>query len=208
MPTNLMPATPVTESRDNPGGPTFVFKIGGKALKLDYPHAFALGDQLLHSGHLSSAKTIFEILGTVSNRGPRAKIMLAFCHARLNEFAACSATLAAAFEDDKESISENLHSALVFQKLGFRSDAIDTLGGLATRFAGLPTICLLLGDLLSLQGDSDKASECWKMAIKRDRLRGGVALAANRRLRSAGGERPVQGHERWPLDRFIPRSHP
>jgi len=177
-------------------GPIFVFKIGGKSLKLDYPHSFALGDQLLHSGHLSSAKTIFETLGRVSNRGPRAKIMLAFCHARSNEFAACSATLTTAFEGDKESISENLHSALVFQTLGFRSDAIDTLRGLASRLAGLPTICLLLGDFFALQGDPDKASDCWKMAIKRDAFRGGVALAANRRLRSARGERPVHGHGR------------
>src|SRR5690242_2080649 len=129
-----MPAIPVSESRDKHRGPTFMFKIGGKSLKLDYPHAFALGDQLLHSGHLSSAKLIFETLGSVSNRGPRAKIMLAVCHSRLNDFAACSTTLTAAFEGDQEAITENLHSALVFQKLGFRSDAIDTLGGLASRF--------------------------------------------------------------------------
>jgi hypothetical protein len=162
--------------------PTFSFTIGGKSLLLDYPHAFALGDQLLQSGHVTTAKAIFETLVKTPHRGPRAKIMLALCQARLKEFAACSTTLTAAFEDDKQSISENLHSALVFQKLGFRSDAIDTLSRLVTRFAGLPTVCLLLGDLFALQGDGNKASACWTMALKRDHLQGGIALAARRRL--------------------------
>ena len=177
--------------QNNHKHPTFSFTIGGKSLMLDYPHAFALGDQLLQSGHVTTARAIFESLGKTPNRGPRAQIMLALCQARLNEFAACSTTLAAAFDHDKDSISDNLHSALVFQKLGFRSDAIDTLGQLVTRFAGLPTVCLLLGDLFAVQGDRDKASDCWTMALKRDRLRGGVALAASRRLKSIRGQQSV-----------------
>src|SRR5262249_32387466 len=112
-----------------------------------------------------------------------------------NDFAACSTTLAAAFEDDKESISENLHSALVFQRLGFRSDAIDTLGQLVARFAGLPTVCLLLGDLFAVQGDRSKAGDCWTMSLKRDRLQGGVALAARRRLKSTQSQQTVLGSE-------------
>jgi len=162
--------------------PTFSFTIGGKPLVLDYPHAFAFGDQLLQSGHVKTARAIFESLVKTPHRGPRAQVMLALCQARLNEFAACSATLAAAFEDT-QTISENLHSALVFQKLGFRSDAIDTLGQLVTQFADLPTVCLLLGDLFAVQGDRDKASDCWNMALKRDRLQGGITLAARRRLK-------------------------
>src|SRR6516225_3269755 len=132
------------KSQNNHKHPTFSFTIGGKSLALDYPRAFALGDQLLQSGHVKTARAIFESIGKTPHRGPRAQIMLALCQARLNEFAACFTTLAAAFEDDKQSISENLHSALVFQKLGFRSDAIDTLGKLVTQFAGLPTVCLVL----------------------------------------------------------------
>jgi len=181
------------QSQNGQKHPTFSFTIGGKSLALDYPRAFALGDQLLQSGHVTTARAIFESLGKTPNRGPRAQIMLALCQARLNEFANCSTTLAAAFEDDKDSISENLHSALVFQKLGFRSDAIDTLGQLVTRFAGLPTVCLLLGDLFAVQGDRNKASDCWTMALKRDRLQGGVAIAARRRLKSTQTERTVVG---------------
>ena len=179
------------KSQNNQKHSTFSFTINGKSLVLDYAHAFALGDQLLQSGHVTTARAIFESLGKTPNRGPRAQIMLALCQARLKEFAACSTTLAAAFEDDKDSISENLHSALVFQKLGFRSDAIDTLGKLVNRFAGLPTVCLLLGDLFAVQGDWDKASDCWKMALKRDYLRGGVALAASRRLKSTQAQQPA-----------------
>jgi len=183
------------KSQNNHKHPTFSFTIGGKSLALDYPRAFALGDQLLQSGHVKTARAIFESIGKTPHRGPRAQIMLALCQARLNEFAACFTTLAAAFEDDKQSISENLHSALVFQKLGFRSDAIDTLGKLVTQFAGLPTVCLLLGDLFAVQGDHGKASDCWTMALKRDRLQGGVALAARRRLKSTQTVGPVLASE-------------
>jgi len=171
-------------SRSNPTG-SYSFDVGGRKVALDFPHAFALGDVLLERGELEAAKSVFELLAAVGDRGPRAKIMLARCQSSLGNFTDCSATLEAAFGDDKETIAEPLHSALVYQKLGFRNDAIRTFGDLARRFESLPTICLLLGDLFAKQGDRAKAVACWKMADKRDRLRGGVALAAGRRLKAA-----------------------
>ncbi len=176
----------MTESHSNSIPATYTFDVSGKKLKLDFSHAFALGDVLLAGNHLTAAKSVFESLAKVNDRGPRARIMLARCQAGLNNFTACSATLEAAFDGEKEPIAEDLHSALVFLKLGFRDDAIRALGKLAMRFESLPTICLLLGDLFVKQGDTEKATTCWKMALKRDRLRGGVALAARRRLKASG----------------------
>jgi hypothetical protein len=63
--------------------PTFSFTIGGKPLVLDYPHAFAFGDQLLQSGHVKTARAIFESLVKTPHRGPRAQVMLALCQAPL-----------------------------------------------------------------------------------------------------------------------------
>ena len=175
----------MTESHSKLIPATYTFEVNGRKLTLDFPHAFALGDVLLAGNHLAAAKSVFESLAKVADRGPRARIMLARCQAGLNNFTACSATLEAAFDGEKEPIAEDLHSALVFLKLGFRDDAIRALGKIAMRFKSLPTICLLLGDLFVKQGDNEKAIACWKMAFKRDRLRGGVALAAGRRLKSS-----------------------
>ena len=82
------------KSQNNHKHPTFSFTIGGKSLALDYPRAFALGDQLLQSGHVKTARAIFESIGKTPHRGPRAQIMLALCQARLNEFAMLSRPLA------------------------------------------------------------------------------------------------------------------
>lgn len=50
---------------------TYSFEFGKKHLTLDFPHAFALGDALFEAGRLEPARSVFEILAKVSNRGPR-----------------------------------------------------------------------------------------------------------------------------------------
>ena len=175
----------MSEPQPNLTSAKYKFDVSGKSLTLDFPHAFALGDMLLQAGQLEAARSVFEALSAVNDRGPRARIMLARCQAGLSNFTGCSATLQAAFEGEKEPIAENLHSAFVFIALGLRDDAIQGLGTLAMRFENYPTICLLLGDLFAKQGDRKKARDCWNLAIRRDQLRGGVALSASRRLKAS-----------------------
>jgi lipopolysaccharide biosynthesis regulator YciM len=142
-----------------------------------------LGDSFVQSGHFREAKSIFERLAPVADRGPRARIMLARCQSAMGEYDACSKTLDSAFGRE-ESIASDLHSALVFLTLGFRDDAIKALLELAKRNTSLPTVCLVLGDAFAKQGDVKRAKACWQMAISRDRLKGGVTIAAGRRLKA------------------------
>ena len=171
-------------SSANPRETLYTFKLGGRKLSLSYARAFALGDSLFGFARLKEAAVVFKALSRRSDRGPRAKIMLAQCEAGLKHFEACSEILEAAFEGESKPIAEELHSAFVFQKLGFRDDAIRALGNLSVKFEGLPTLCLVLGDLFAEKGNHKKATTCWRLAIKRDLLRGGVAMSARRRLKA------------------------
>ena len=138
---------------------------------------------LAQRGQFRQAKSVFDRIVTETGRGPRARIMLARCQSAMGEYDACSKTLESAFGDE-ESIASDLHSALVYLTLGFREDAIQGLLELAKRNTSLPTVCLVLGDAFAKQGDLKRAKACWKMAIARDKLKGGVAIAANRRLKA------------------------
>jgi hypothetical protein len=165
----------------------YTFEIGGKTLSLDFPHAFALGDALFEAGKLEAAKRVFGTLVEVTDRGPRVKIMLAQCEAGLKQFDACAEILATAFNGEDMPIAEELHTAFVFHKLGLRDDAIHALSKLAVKFESIPTLCLVLGDLFAEAGNIEKAKACWNLAIKRDLLRGGVAMSARRRLKTRDG---------------------
>ena len=163
---------------------TYSFEIGEKKFTLDFPHAFALGDALYEAGRLEAARLVFETLTKATDRGPRAKIRLAQCEAALKHFVACSEILEAAFIGEDKPIVEDLQTAFVFHKLGFRDDAIRALTKLAIKFESIPTLCLVLGDLFAEEGNHKKARTCWNLAIKRDLLQGGVALSARRRLKA------------------------
>ncbi|HSS97729.1 MAG TPA: hypothetical protein VLK33_11900 [Terriglobales bacterium] len=165
---------------------TYTITVNDKKLKLDFAQAFALADALLEADQPQQAKSIFAALAKVKDRGPRAKLMLAQCEATLRHFQACSEILDATFSDEDgppEPIAQELQNAFVFNKLGFRDDAIRSMHKLASKFENLPTLCLMLGDMFKEQRKFDKAKACWKLAKKRDLLKGGVAIAADRRLK-------------------------
>lgn len=162
---------------------TYTITVNDKRLKLDFAHAFALADALLEGDQLHAAKSIFAVLAKVKGRGPRAKLMLAQCEAALRHFQACSEILDTTFADEDKPIAQELQNAFVFHKLGFRDDAIRSLHKLASKYDSLPTLCLILGDMFKEQHKYEKAKACWKLAMKRDLLKGGVAIAAERRLK-------------------------
>ncbi|HTQ40399.1 MAG TPA: hypothetical protein VMJ32_15345 [Pirellulales bacterium] len=186
----------MSDLQPNQSTQCYTFEVRDKKLTLDFPRAFALGDALFEAGRLHEARHIFETLAKTTDRGPRAKIMLAQCEASLEHFAACSEILEAAFSGESKPVAEELHTAFVFHKVGFRDDAIRATSKLAIKFEGVPTLCLVLGDLFAENGNLEKAKKCWKLAVKRDLLRGGVAISANRRLKAKGTAKDSFGKNR------------
>lgn len=66
--------------------------------------------------------------------------------------------------------------------MGFKDDAMEELVQLVNNHKEYPTLCLWLGDMLQASDRLEKAKQCFKLAIKRDRPGGAVALAAHQQL--------------------------
>jgi hypothetical protein len=157
--------------------------MGGQTHRLGYEKAFALGFELLEKGKLADAAALFERLEEFADRGPRAFIMQAFCEAAALHFDQCSQPLARAFRGDRQAIAGALQSAFVSYHVGIRKDALNSLTELVNTHHELPTLCLLLGDMLETANDLPMARKCWSLAIHRDRPGGAVAAVAMRHLR-------------------------
>jgi hypothetical protein len=168
--------------------------INGEPHRLSYERAFALGCTLLNKGQTEHASKVFERLEAFTDRGPRAFIMRAFCEASAGHFDRCSAALCQAFPGDSLEVAETLHSVFVFYHVASRKEAIRDLIELVNRHRELPTLCLLLGDMLAAAENALLARKCWKQAVRRDRAEGAVAAVAKKRLTQAdmtgGAESP------------------
>lgn len=167
--------------------------IDGKTYRLPYQKAFSLGCKLLKKGQAAEAAKLFERLEEFADRGPRAFIMQAFCEAAALHFEDCSRPLAEVFEGEQQQIAGALHNAFVSYHVGIRQDGLRAMIELVNKYQELPTLCLLLGDMLESAGRLPLARKCWSLAVHRDRPGGAVAAVAMRRLRtlsedsSAGG---------------------
>jgi hypothetical protein len=53
---------------------------------------------------------------------------------------------------------------------------------LINKLKEIPTLCLWLGYILEAKQELKKAAQCWRLAIRRDRPGGAVALAAQQPL--------------------------
>jgi lipopolysaccharide biosynthesis regulator YciM len=159
-----------------------IARAGSKQTELTYENAFSLGHSMLDSGQYEQAQGIFTVLARVRGHGPRAKLMLSKCKAVSFNFEACDEILHTIFEGEDEPIAEELQAAFKANTLGTRENAILELVNIVNKRPDLPTVCLFLGDLFREVGKLNKTVECWKLAIKRDRQGGGVALAARKEL--------------------------
>jgi len=172
-------------SSENPRGkettPRFKLKFDGQTRELTYQDAFIHAYDLAREGILERAERIFDALCAVSDRGPRAWIMLARCHAQRLDFQGSKTTLDEAFSTDP-ALAAGLHDAFVLERFGMRKDAAQELAPIANEHRELPTVCLLLGDLLAEDRKLDKAQQCWKLAVKRDRADSAVGRLARRAL--------------------------
>lgn len=163
--------------------PKFIFRIDEKTYEWTYQQSFAHGHAMVKEKRYESADMIFQKLAEVPDRGPRAHIMLAICKAGLSDYKASRAVLDSSFQNEKAILAAALQGAIVDARMGFKDDAMQELVQLVNEHKELPTLCLWLGDMLEANQRIEKAKQCWKLAIKRDRPGGAVALAAQQQLR-------------------------
>jgi hypothetical protein len=162
--------------------------VGEKTYRLAYERAFALGCSLVEKGQAAEAAKLFERLEEFTDRGPRAFIMQAFCEAAALHFEECSKPLAKVFTGDSQAVAGALHTAFISYHVGIRQDALNAMIELVNEHRELPTLCLLLGDMLETAGRSPMARKCWSLAVHRDRPGGAVAAVAMQHLRRSADD--------------------
>lgn len=177
---------------DQPAPVEIEITLGGKKHQLSYERAFALAYSLLRKGNAAEAAKVFERLEEFVDRGPRAFIMQAFCEAAAMHFDRCSQPLSAAFAGDQAAFASELHNAFVSYHVGIRNDGIKAMADLVNRHQELPTLSLLLGDMLEAAGDRGMAEKCWTLAAHRDRRGGAVGALAMHRLRRQKEGNPLE----------------
>ncbi len=154
----------------------------GRELTMSYQQMFDAGYRLLLRGNYPESQRVFELLAQVPDRGPRAHILLAFCQAQLRDYTACSQTLNQAFEGDRSNLESKLHGAFVFWACGLFVDARVEMEAVIGEAHFLPTLSLLLGDLLARSGNRIQPPRLWRLAVQNDRPDGAVGLIARREL--------------------------
>lgn len=143
-----------------------------------------LGDKLRRLSY-ERASNVFAQLGSISDRGPQALIMQAFCEAAALHFDECSKPLVTSFESNRRALASELHNAFISYYVGIRQEAIDAMVKLVNEHRDLPTLPLLLGDMLQAIGQLAKSRKCWVLAVQRDFPQGAVALVAGLRLKKS-----------------------
>jgi hypothetical protein len=177
------------DTPQNPPEPAKIsLRVDGQEREFTYEQAYVIGCSLLEKGKPAEAAQIFGRLEEFPDRGPRAFIMGAFCSAATHEYATCSSQLTQAFEGDDLTLASALHDAFISINVGIRKEGIESLAKLVDEHKNLPTLSLLLGDLLAKSENLPLAKRCWSLAVKRDRPGGAVALAAARQLKKFGEE--------------------
>jgi hypothetical protein len=171
-----------SDSQVPPSPAKVTIRRKGRTDEMTYQQAFVLGHALLTNREYAPAAVVFQKLIQFSDRGPRAHIMLAIGKAGLSQYAAAFAMLKGA-PSLSASVAAAVYDVIVQSRMGFKNDALHDLANIVNEHKELPTLCLWLGDLLEANHHLDKAVQCWRLALKRDRAGGAVALAANRQLR-------------------------
>ena len=172
------PGVKVTKGK----GEKLVVEHGKRKASLTYQEVFALGHSLFQAGKYGLARDVFGGLAKIGGRGPRAKIMLARCKAEIESFDTCNEILQGIFDGEDSAVAEELQGAFVFHTMGMQDEAIRAMVKVIKEYPDFPTAFLYLGDLYLEKGNAAKAAYCWKIAVKRDRKGGAVAIAARKQL--------------------------
>lgn len=159
---------------------TYRVTRNGRDETLSYQAMFHAGYRLVLNRNYAEAARVFELLSQMSDRGPRAHILLALCQAQLKDYTACSQTLNRAFDGESSNLESNLHGVFVFWACGLLSDVRSELEAMIQQYPNLPTLSLLLADLLAQSGNQKAPPRFWRLAINNDRQDGAVGLIARR----------------------------
>lgn len=156
----------------------------GRKQRLSYQVVFGLAHRMWCVGDYAGAKKVFAELNTFSDRGPRAAIFLAHCHGMLGDYAACSMVLHNALpKDDYNDTAVRLHDAFVFWKVGLYLDVKQLLKSLALEHVELPSLSLILAELLLNTGARRQSAHFLRQAIQNDNPSGAIRLAADATLK-------------------------
>ncbi len=153
-------------------------RAAGKTYSLDFRQAFRFGYTLLRTRKLKEAASVFEAMMRLGDRDHLAAIMLAYCKAGLRDYTASNNLLCEAFGDGEKPNAEQLHATFVYVSLQMWPDAVQELTIMVNEHADLPVLCLLLGDLFTIQRKRTEAILYWRLAATRDHDSGAVAAVA------------------------------
>jgi hypothetical protein len=168
--------------------PRFAVVRNGQHECLTASQLFVVAYGIWHKGDYKTAKTIFEQLSAETDCLPRVRIFLASCQVMLGDYSACSATLVRALPKDiYGDAAARLHDAFVLWKVGLYVDVKDSLKSLAMEHAELPSLNLLLAELLRSMGADGLSERFFRRAIHYDDPHGGVRRAARLALESISG---------------------
>lgn len=175
---------PMSESSgDHPnfGSTSKTFKVcrNGRKVELTFSELFAAGHRIWLRGDYLTAKEIFKLLQSENEQGPRVGIFLAHCMVMEGDFGGCSSVLHRDLpEIDFRDAASRLHDTFVFWKTGLFVDVKESLKSLAEEFSNLPSLSLMLADLLHTTGSDLQSMRFLRRAIRYDRPAGGVAMSA------------------------------
>jgi predicted Zn-dependent protease len=153
-------------------------QTGARSIDLSLSKAYALAHSMLKSKEYKAAAKILEAVLFDENNNAITAVMLACCKAGMRNFAECNALLHKVFSRENESTVDRLQAAIVYSTLGISIDAPQELDQIVEKHQDLPSLCLLIGDLLASEGHHRKAAFYWQMAVERDKNDGPVAAIA------------------------------
>jgi len=157
-------------------------QAGPNTHHLSLKRAYALAHSLLKSKEYAAAIKILEAISLSGNYASRMALMLARCKAGMKDYQACNTLLHEVFPENGTANIDRLQAAFVFDGVGMRWDAARELVQVVNERPDLPSLCLILGDLLASLGNTRKAAKCWQLAMKRDTNGGLVANAAKEEI--------------------------
>lgn len=159
---------------------SYSMTVNGTKRDIAYEQLFAHGHDLWLSKKYAAAIPIFELLAQVTDRGPRASILLAHCYAMEQHFSDCSRTLCLALPNSEcGMIAAELHDIFVMWKCTFFKDVRRDLEAFVSSHPELPTPTLMLADFFMLAGRYEQSLHYLELAKQRDRIGGAIGMVAN-----------------------------
>lgn len=159
------------------------FRRNGRLVELTFEHAFAVAHYLWSKGRFEQAAQVFDVLSVIPGRGPKASIFLAHCRVMLADYAGCSGLLHRELDDEQfATTASTLHEAFVMWKCGFYVEAKQGLRAVVEEQTMLPSVPLILAELLGKVGNWTRPPQLLTLAVRRDRPNGAVAQIAKRML--------------------------